>query len=67
MKNNGVAPTSTDCHHWLEFLPGYAYCFVPSLHDCSGVFKVYNSKPEFMNYFEYSMKIEEVLIFSVLF
>ena len=63
MKNNGVEPTSTGCHHWLELLPGYTYCFVPSLHACAGVFTVYNSKPEFIEDFGYSMKIEEVLIF----
>ena len=63
MKNNGVEPTSTSFHHWLELMPGYAYCFVPSLQACAGVFTVYNSKPEFIEDFGYSMKIEEVLIF----
>ena len=67
MKHNGTAPTSTGSHHWLELLPGFVYCFVPSLHDCAGVIKVYNSKPEFIRDFEYSMKIEKVFIIIIIF
>ena len=62
MKNNGKEPTSAGSQHWLEFMPGYAYCFVPSLHDRAGVIKVCSSKPEFISEFEYTMKIEKVCI-----
>ena len=62
MKNNGKSPTSAGSHHWLELLPGYTYCFVPSFHASAGLIKVYSSKPEFIKEFEYAMKIEKVCI-----
>ena len=67
MKENGSVPTSADSHHWLELLPGFVYCFVPSLHDCAGVVQVYNSKPKFIEDFQYTMKIEKVFFLSSLY
>ena len=36
-ENNGVDPTPTESHHWIELLPGYVYSFVPSFDACDGV------------------------------
>ena len=60
LKNNAVKPTPSSGHHWLELLPGYVYCFLPSLHDVSGEVHVYTSMPEYIKDFEYSMQIEQV-------
>ena len=60
LKNNGVKPTSLGAYHWLEFMPGYVYCFLPSLNDMSGKIHVYTSMPDFVKDFDFCMPIEKV-------
>ena len=60
LKNNCVKPISTGDSHWLELMPGYDYCFVPSLEACHGEVHVYSYKPEFIKNFEFCLPIQKV-------
>ena len=60
MSNNGVRPKKTGGSHWLEYLPGYAYCFLPSFEAFKGDPYVYHYVPEFLNNFLSYIEIEEV-------
>ena len=61
LKNNGAKPVSTGTDHWLNFMPGYVYCFVPSYESCVGEVHVYSYIPEFIKDFQFCMEIEKVL------
>ena len=60
LKNNAVKPTPTGGHHWLELMPGYVYCFLPSLHASTGEIHVYTYMPDYVKEFEFCMKVEKV-------
>ena len=60
MSNNRIPPKRTGGTHWLEYLPGYAYCFVPSFDAFKGDPYVYRHVPDFVMEFSYYMEIEEV-------
>ena len=62
LKNNGVAPRATGSYHWLEYMPGYAYYFLPSFKAHEGAPLVYSYEPEFLKDFLFDFEIEEVLI-----
>ena len=64
LKNNGVKPISSGSKHWIEFLPGYDYCFIPSLEACLGEVHVYSYKPEFIKNFDFCMEIHQVCLIS---
>ena len=60
MSNNGITPQRTEGTHWLEYMPGFAYCFLPSLEAYKGEPLVYNYVPDFLRDFQYYMEIPEV-------
>ena len=60
MSNNGITPQRTGGTHWLEYLPGFAYCFLPSLEAFKGNPYVYKYLPDFVRDFPYYMEIQEV-------
>ena len=60
MSNNIAPPERTGGSHFLEYLPGHAYCFIPSLAAYKGQPFVYNHVPEFLKDFQYYMEINEV-------
>ena len=60
MSNNGIAPQRTGGTHWLEYMPGFAYCFLPSLEAFKGEPSVYTYVPDFVRDFQYYMDIQEV-------
>ena len=60
MSQNGVTPKRTGGTHWLEYLPGFAYCFLPSLDAYKGEPKVYNYVPDFVMDFPFYTEIKEV-------
>ena len=60
MSNNGVTPQRTGGKHWLEYMPGYAYCSLPSFAAYKGQPFVYNHVPEFLKDFPYYMEIDDV-------
>ena len=60
MSNNGMTPERTGGTHWLEYLPGFAYCFLPSLEAYKGYPEVYTYVPDFVMDFQFYMEIKEV-------
>ena len=60
MSQNGISPKRTGGTHWLEYMPGHAYCFLPSLAAYKGQPFVYNHVPEFLKDFQYYMEIGDV-------
>ena len=60
MSNNGVTPQRTGGTHWLEYMPGFAYCFLPSLNAHKGKPYVYSYVPDFVRDFPYFMEIQKV-------
>jgi hypothetical protein len=67
--NNGAKPQLTGGTHWLEFLPGYVYCFLPSLDPDKGEVHVFGYPPSVLDDFLYSEKIKVVIyvIYAVCF
>ena len=61
LKNNGVKPASTGADHFLELMPGYIYCFLPSLQPHKGEIRVYTIMPKFISNFEFCFDIEKVV------
>ena len=61
LKNNCVPARATGGTHWLEYLPGFMYCFVPSFDSHKGVVQVYDHIPEVIKDFIFSMEIEKVM------
>ena len=60
MSQNGISPERTGGTHWLEYMPGYAYCFLPSFAAYKGQPFVYNHVPEFLKDFQYCIEINDV-------
>ena len=60
MSQNGISPKQTGGTHWLEYMPGYAYCFLPSFAADKGSPLVYDHIPEFLMDFQYYMEIDDV-------
>ena len=58
LKNNCVLPKPTGASHWLEYLPGYMYCFLPSFEAEKGTVKVYSYLPEIVRDFCFAVPIE---------
>ena len=48
LMNNFAWPKPTEVSHWLEYLPGYMYCFLPSLNADEGTVHVYDYVPDFL-------------------
>ena len=61
LKNNCVPARATGGTHWLEYLPGFMYCFVPSYDSHKGEVKVYDYIPEFIKDFLFCLTIEQVM------
>ena len=57
LKNNAVKPNITGGTHWLELLPDWVYCFVPSMEIDKGTVHVYDHMPEFVKDFDFCMEI----------
>ena len=51
---------ATGGHHWLEYLPGYVYCFIPSKEAASGKVYAYNYMPQKIKNFKYCWEIQKV-------
>ena len=60
LKNNCVLPKATGTAHWLEYLPGHMYCFLPSLEAENGTVKVYSYFPDIVRGFLFSVPIENI-------
>ena len=60
MSQNGVSPKPTGGTHWLEYMPGYAYCFLPSFAVHRGSPLVYDHVPDFLMDFHFYMEIDNV-------
>ena len=60
MSQNGVSPKRTGGTHWLEYMPGYAYFFLPSFEAYKGQPFVYNHVPEFLKDCQYCFEIKDV-------
>ena len=60
MSNNASPPHHTGGTHWIEYLPGYSYCFVPSFEANRGNPYVYRDIPDFLKDFSFFMEIKEV-------
>ena len=60
LKHNGVKPIPAGGSHWLQLLPHYMYCFLPSYEADKGKAKVYNFIPGQLAEFIYCMKVEKV-------
>ena len=58
--NNFTWPKPTGVSHWLEYLPGYMYCFLPSLNADEGTVQAYNYVPDFLLDFLYYAEIQKV-------
>ena len=58
--NNGVLPRATGGSHWLTYLPGYMYCFVPSFEAKKGTALAYNYIPDFLLDFLFCAEIKKV-------
>ena len=58
--NNGVLPRATGGSHWLTYLPGYMYCFVPSIEASKGTALAYNYIPDFLLEFLFCAEIKNV-------
>ena len=58
--NNAVHPKATGGFHWLEYLPGYMYCFLPSFEADRGAVYVYDYLPDFLLDFLYCAEIFNV-------
>ena len=58
--NNGVLPKATGGSHWLTYLPGYVYCFVPSYEADKGTAFAYDHFPDFLLDFQYCVEITEL-------
>ena len=58
--NNGVVPRDTGGFHWLEYKPGFAYCFLPSLEADRGTPEVYSYVPEILKDYLFHYEIEKV-------
>ena len=55
---NGTEPQLTGGTHWLEFLPGHVYCFLPSFDADNGEIRVFDDPPKFLDEFNYSEEIK---------
>ena len=60
LKNEPKESVPTGGTHWLEYLPGFVYCFVPSTESNSGKVYAYNYRPEFLKKFFYCQEIRNV-------
>ena len=60
LMNNGVLSRETGGSHWLTYLPGYMYCFVPSYEAVKGTVTVYDYLPDFLLDFQFCAKIQDV-------
>ena len=60
MSNNIANPERTGGSHFLEYLPGHAYCFIPSFDANKGGSFVYPFVPDFMKEFSFYTEIEDV-------
>ena len=58
--NNGVLPRATGGSHWLSYLPGYMYCFVPSYEADKGNVFAYDYLPDFLLNFQFCVEIKKV-------
>ena len=58
--NNGVLPRATGDSHWLSYLPGYMYCFVPSYEADKGNVFAYDYLPDFLLDFPFCAEIDKV-------
>ena len=67
LKDNAVKPLLTGGVHWLEFLPGHVYCFLPSLRGDVGSVRVYDHMPEFIKDFSLCMEIKEVFLKMIIY
>ena len=55
--NNAVLPNATGGTHWLTYLPGCMYCFLPSFEADKGTVYVYDHIPDFLLDFLYCTEI----------
>ena len=60
MSNNIATPQRTGSSHYLEYLPGHAYCFLPSSDANKGDSFVYHFVPDFVKEFSFYIEIEDV-------
>ena len=60
--NNAVHPKATGGFHWLEYLPGYMYCFLPSYEADRGTIQVYDYLPDFLLDFLYCAEIHGLIL-----
>ena len=58
--NNGVLPRSTGGFHWLTYLPGYMYFFVPSYEADKGTAFAYDYLPDILLEFPFCAEIKKV-------
>ena len=60
LKNDQSKVAATGGHHWLEYLPGFVYCFIPSKKVASGKVYAYNYMPQEIQNFMYCWDIQKV-------
>ena len=66
LKNEPREAVPSGGFHWLEFLPGFTYCFLPSLKSNSGQVNAFNHMPELIKKFKYCQEIQKVRVFNFL-
>ena len=64
LKNDQSKIAPTGGYHWLEYLPGFVYCFVPSKEADTGRVYAYNYMPPHIKNFLYCSEIQTVIKFQ---
>jgi hypothetical protein len=59
LKNVADVPMCSSEKMWVEYIPGSIYCFLPSTERNQGRVSVYESKPNFLDDFSYSLEINK--------
>ena len=59
LKNVADVPKCSSETLWVEYIPGSIYCLLPSSERNQGRVSVYESKPNFLDDFSYSLEINK--------
>jgi hypothetical protein len=57
LKTSDDVPVDPQETHWLEYIPGSIYCFLPSSHRNKGTVSFFKSRSCFLNKYTYSLEI----------
>ena len=62
LKKTSAVPRDSNQKLTLEYLSGYIYCFLPSLHKHNGVVSLCKSRPTFLKDFSYCLEVDRQAI-----